>query len=65
MLGYIECALARFLYILPKHPQHSPFAVPLPVFGQAQQLTLSPDTSKPLNAIGIKMSKRLLVSCYI
>ena len=65
MPGHIERALTRFLYILPKRPQYSPFAAPLHVFGQAQHLTPSPDTSNPLNAIGIKMAKRSLVSCYI
>ena len=48
MLGYIKCDLTRFLHILPKRSQYSPFTVPLPVFGQVQQLTPLPDTSTSL-----------------
>ena len=60
MPGHIERALTRFLYILPKRPQYSPFAAPLHVFGQAQHLTPSPDTSNPLIAIGIKNVQEII-----
>ena len=60
MPGYIDRALTRFLHITPTRSQHSPFAAPLPVFGQAQQLTPSPDLSKPLPPTGIKHVQEII-----
>ena len=60
MPGYIDRALTRFLHIHPERSQHSPSAGPLPVFGQVQQLTPSPDTSTSLLPNGIKHVQEII-----
>ena len=58
--GYIERALTCFLHLPPKRPQHSPFTAPLPIFGQAQQLTPPPDIYTPLPPNGIKNVQEII-----
>jgi Reverse transcriptase (RNA-dependent DNA polymerase) len=54
MPGYIKRALQRFTHTADAIPEHAPHTSVLPQYGAPIQYTETPDTSAPLNKIGVK-----------
>eukprot|EP00957_Ditylum_brightwellii_P043716 3315208-Ditylum_brightwellii.AAC.1 len=54
MPGYIANMLHKFQHEQPDYLQHSPHQHVIPNYGAKVQLTIAPDTSDPLNKLGIK-----------
>eukprot|EP00957_Ditylum_brightwellii_P085242 6482828-Ditylum_brightwellii.AAC.1 len=60
MPGYIANMLHKFQHDEPDNPQHSPHQHVIPTYGAKVQLTEKPDTSDPLDKLGIKRVQAII-----
>ena len=60
MDGYIEKALQKFMHPKPPKPQHSPHKWIQPDYGAKKQMSEDPDTTPPLDKLGIKRLQQVV-----